>query len=447
MVKSRSRQNALARPAAQPSAREAAGVETDQDAGSQQRQSPPPPVWPSTPSTPSETDSADVVHPRPRRPLPQPPPNGQRTPRAAPITISEENRSGSAPPTLPHSPLTTQRPRHHDAQATPLARQVDQDDDASAPSPDAELSMSKFSSVFPSLDQFENGYFPSVPGDDPAAVGSIGPPPTPPSFATEVAVGAASPSIGSQDLGLPPSSISVSDFVNKSESSSELPRAGPSGMKRSPKVASFGQGRPNEPVVRPSAISPSPSTRGPIKNHIDPLELYAMHKAQASVLLIDVRSREAYDRGRIFGKSVCIEPILLRNEIESKALENKLILSPAEERSIFCDRDKFDLVVIYDANSRSIPPYIQDNLDERGRALYNLHLAIYTQAFQRTLKRPPRLLIGGWEEWQRQVGAKGIVGILDLPGDAADRFGSRADRPNRASNPVGLPSAESTELS
>jgi ubiquitin carboxyl-terminal hydrolase 8 len=400
-----------------------------------------PAARPSDIPVPPESDPTAITHTKLRHPLPQVPrANGQRSPRPAPSALPEEMRSGSAPPTLPHSPLSPrQPPSYQDLQSSvSTSRPSLAPESGHSARSIGGVSVSDFSNAFPSLDQFENGYFPSVPRDDPAAVSPMGPPPPPPTFPIE----------DFQSSQQKYSSVSLSDLATRGEIS-KVPRAGPSGLRRSPKISPFRQVHASDPAVSQSAMSSPPSSpRTPIKNYIEPLELYARQKAQANVLLIDVRPREAYDRGRIFGESVCIEPILLRNEVESTALENKLVLSPERERTAFCDRDKFDFVVIYDADSRSLPNYVHDKADEPRRALYNLHLAIYTQAFQRTLKRPPMLLVGGWYEWQRQIGAKGIIGMLDLPAGAGDRPGSSRSMngPNRVAA-ANLPSADSTELS
>jgi len=63
---------------------------------------------------------------------------------------------------------------------------------------------------------------------------------------------------------------------------------------------------------------------------------------------------------------------------------------------LFCNRDKFDLIAIYDDNSETPGP--------PDAPLARLIRAIYETAFRKILKRVPVLLIGGLEAWQREFG-------------------------------------------
>lgn len=72
--------------------------------------------------------------------------------------------------------------------------------------------------------------------------------------------------------------------------------------------------------------------------------------------------------------------------------------NPDVEQQLFLSRDKFDLVVYYDQNSRNInsPP------------LNYLREAIYEMEFRRTLRRAPMMLVGGFEAWTEKIGNRGI---------------------------------------
>ncbi|KAK4703945.1 ubiquitin carboxyl-terminal hydrolase 8, partial [Phenoliferia sp. Uapishka_3] len=177
--------------------------------------------------------------------------------------------------------------------------------------------------------------------------------------------------------------------------------------------------RPLAPQQR--APQPPPSSTKtytlPFTSDILPGDLYAyleMALGEAGngprVLMIDVRSREEFDSGRIFGEVVCLEPIVVRPGRSSYDLESSLSLSPPAELEMFSQRHKYDVVVIYDRSSTSIPtapPH--STASEAQRVLWNLNSAIYEKEFSKSLQRQPMLLRGGWEAWEKKVGEKGIA--------------------------------------
>lgn len=69
------------------------------------------------------------------------------------------------------------------------------------------------------------------------------------------------------------------------------------------------------------------------------------------------------------------------------------------------------MVVVYDRSSSSLPSSQPTSTSsEAQRVLWNLLSAIYEREFVKGLRRQPLLLAGGWEAWEKQVGAPGIVG-------------------------------------
>jgi ubiquitin carboxyl-terminal hydrolase 8 len=68
---------------------------------------------------------------------------------------------------------------------------------------------------------------------------------------------------------------------------------------------------------------------------------------------------------------------------------------------LFCNRNKFDLVAIYDDDSEMPGP--------PDAPLARLIRAIYETAFRKILKRVPVLLIGGLEAWKRLYGDQELV--------------------------------------
>ena len=76
----------------------------------------------------------------------------------------------------------------------------------------------------------------------------------------------------------------------------------------------------------------------------------------------------------------------------SGQLEDSLSVAPQKEYSLFRNRDKFDLVVLYDTDSGGY-----------GSAISPMSAVvriIYETAFQRILKRNPVLLVGGLRAWK-----------------------------------------------
>ena len=80
--------------------------------------------------------------------------------------------------------------------------------------------------------------------------------------------------------------------------------------------------------------------------------------------------------------------------ISAESIEDALSISPRNEATLFANRDKFDLVAIYDDSSDSMkdPP------------LSILFSAIYENAFRKILRNMPLLLIGGLQAWKREYG-------------------------------------------
>ncbi|CAB4484010.1 cysteine proteinase [Rhizophagus irregularis] len=131
------------------------------------------------------------------------------------------------------------------------------------------------------------------------------------------------------------------------------------------------------------------------------------------ILILDVRLRSDFDAGHIKTDNiVCLEPIVLPEGISTIDLENKLILSPAQERDLFKNRDKFDLVVYYDQDStyntssnKFSSPSVSNGCND---LLLHLKNAIYVNDYKKNLKRPPVLLNGGFAAWRRFASDKWI---------------------------------------
>ncbi|KAI0386537.1 cysteine proteinase [Hypomontagnella monticulosa] len=123
-----------------------------------------------------------------------------------------------------------------------------------------------------------------------------------------------------------------------------------------------------------------------------------------NILVIDVRSREAFDEGHIKSyQTICVEPeILTRENISADEIADSMVLAPPNERLAFEQRDKADLVVIYDEHSTTVPAKISGDFLEM--ILYNLRQALSYYSYSRPLKGSPKLLTGGLGSWVDEFG-------------------------------------------
>lgn len=88
--------------------------------------------------------------------------------------------------------------------------------------------------------------------------------------------------------------------------------------------------------------------------------------------------------------------------ITADSLEQAMIIGPRQEAPLFANRDKFDLVAVYDSSSTSFNPGDQ-------RPLSILIRLISEQAFRKMLKRMPMLLLGGIDAWKKDVGEGELI--------------------------------------
>lgn len=76
----------------------------------------------------------------------------------------------------------------------------------------------------------------------------------------------------------------------------------------------------------------------------------------------------------------------------SEKLEDSLSVAPPNESLLFRNRDKFDLIVMYDEESQTF-----------GSSVSPMSIAvrvIYETEFRRMLRHPPAILIGGFKAWR-----------------------------------------------
>lgn len=160
-------------------------------------------------------------------------------------------------------------------------------------------------------------------------------------------------------------------------------------------------------------------------------ELYECLQS-SSMLLVDVRGREEYDQGHIFAKSIiCIEPLGLKAGLSTEELEERLVVSPETELSLFERRDEFDLVVYYDRKTSSSGFLTGPPTGTEADALRALHDTLYEFNVYKPLRRPPVMLKGGLVAWAELVGPQALV-----TSNTATLVGSRMI-PRKPARPIG----------
>ncbi|KAJ7255432.1 hypothetical protein B0H12DRAFT_532300 [Mycena haematopus] len=232
-------------------------------------------------------------------------------------------------------------------------------------SPSRSYSISSTEAKFPSIDELDESF--SVPREFPDSFRTL-------------------PSVP-RELPIPPDSSA--SFHNY------LPIERPSSTPVTPTVSSF--------VSRPGSPSKPPKPSGlskpalPNSGTAFPAELQA-YLRDYNVLLLDVRNRADFEKAHIRTAAVvCVEPIILtRSGLTAEGLEDSMVNAPTNETTMFKNRDKFDLIVVYDQSSQTMGP--------ANSPMSILVRLISEQAFTKLLKRMPMMLVGGFDAWRRDVG-------------------------------------------
>ncbi|KAH9832545.1 uncharacterized protein C8Q71DRAFT_258180 [Rhodofomes roseus] len=333
--------------------------------------------------------------------------------------LSREVASPALPsPTLPEMPvLKPQRISLHTLPSPPSFTQLASPTFASAaaPSPHAlvptssfgppspssstsssprmsHMSLSEFATSFPSIDELEEHdvlKLPSVPTGSSAGRADKSPF-IPPRFP-----------VLPMDPGPRPSSTPIPPTIDTFNSRPASPARSPLSptVPRKPSGLSLRSSSSRSPVLPPSTPSSEKGPDGPVTTVLFPKTLMEYSKRpNFKVLLLDVRTRAEFEREHIkTDEVVCIEPsVLLRPDVSAQSIEDALVVAPRTEHVLFSNRDKFDLVGIYDDAS--------DTFGDANSPLSVLTHAIYEVAFRKFLKHPPVLLVGGLQAWKREYG-------------------------------------------
>ncbi|KFY39835.1 hypothetical protein V494_03791 [Pseudogymnoascus sp. VKM F-4513 (FW-928)] len=125
---------------------------------------------------------------------------------------------------------------------------------------------------------------------------------------------------------------------------------------------------------------------------------------QYRILFVDIRSRSQFDSGHIMSQSIlCIEPIALVEDMSASQLEERLVVSPDNEADLFRKRQNYDFVVYYDQSSVS-NLYADATSNVEEIPLRDFSKAIFEYDYNKKLKCPPKLLVGGLDSWVQLMG-------------------------------------------
>ena len=150
------------------------------------------------------------------------------------------------------------------------------------------------------------------------------------------------------------------------------------------------------------------STQKPMEYQITAEKLYD-YISIYNILLIDVRSREEFDAGHIFIRTIiCIEPAVLQDGLSAEQIHDRLILSPDEEQALYQRRNEYELVVYYDQSTKDASFLQMPSQNERELALKRLYDTLHVFNTDRPLKRPPIFLMGGVDAWTDLVGTQSL---------------------------------------
>lgn len=187
--------------------------------------------------------------------------------------------------------------------------------------------------------------------------------------------------------------------------------------------------RPRTPNgIHPAIVAKSKSSEIPHEAIID-VRTLASYMKKYNVLLIDVRERPIFDEGHVLASSIlCIEPFSLRSGMSAEDMEERLVISPDNELTLFERRDEFDIVVYYDQNTKSVQ-FLGGPPSGPLRALYDT-LHEFNQHKMLKDGRPPALLQGGIDAWVDLMGTHSLATSKTAAtlGSTAQRLGVRAPR-------------------
>ncbi|KAI8639614.1 hypothetical protein BD408DRAFT_434945 [Parasitella parasitica] len=134
---------------------------------------------------------------------------------------------------------------------------------------------------------------------------------------------------------------------------------------------------------------------------IQPIELAKLITTKSnppSILLVDVRPREAFKNGCVKHQWIIqIEPVVLQPDATTMKIQDSLLRNPEAEQTLFAERTKFDLIVYYDQNSKTV--------ETAYKPAFNIRRVLESG---QKMKHSPKMLAGGFDAWMLAVGERGI---------------------------------------
>ncbi|KAI0695051.1 cysteine proteinase [Cerioporus squamosus] len=272
------------------------------------------------------------------------------------------------------------------------------------------LSFQDFTQTFPSIDEIEEMDALKLPTNT-TGTSSAGSRSSKPSI-SDLRSNAAPPIVHPKpfpvlpmDMGPRPSSTPIPPTIDTFQSRPSSPMRSPLSPTVPRKPSNLALNSASSSLQRSPVIPPMTPTAERAELPFKTLYPKTLHewryKPNFKVLLLDVRTRDEFEREHIKADAVvCIEPsILMRDSVSADSIEDALSISPRNEATLFANRDKFDLVAIYDDSSESMkdPP------------LSVLFGAIYETAFRKILRNMPLLLVGGLQAWKREYGEAEVI--------------------------------------
>ncbi|KAH9944957.1 cysteine proteinase [Epithele typhae] len=273
-------------------------------------------------------------------------------------------------------------------------------------------SLQEFAQTFPSIDEIEEMDALKLPSNT-TGTSSSGSRSSKPSL-SDLRANGAPPLIHPKpfpalpmDMGPRPSSTPIPPTIDAFQSRPSSPMRIPMSptVPRKPSNLSLNSASSSyqrSPIIAPMTPT-SEKAELPFKTLFPKILHEWKHKPKFQVLVIDVRTREEFEREHIKAEAVvCIEPsILMRENVTAQSIEDALSVAPRHESGLFTNRDKFDLVAMYDDSSES--------LGDMNSPLHALSRAIYETAFRKFLKNVPMVLVGGLQAWKREYGDAELV--------------------------------------
>ncbi|TBU21252.1 hypothetical protein BD311DRAFT_839867 [Dichomitus squalens] len=124
-----------------------------------------------------------------------------------------------------------------------------------------------------------------------------------------------------------------------------------------------------------------------------------------SIVLVDAINSGTSIEGReaaVAAWEVCTEPSTYIFQRDRSTIEDALSISPRDGSVLSKNRDKFDLVTIYDG--------MFENMGDVHSLVSVLFKAIHETAFCKILKSVSMLLIGGSQAWKHEYGKEETLG-------------------------------------